>query len=79
MLRTSYIDGPQYCSLGAGPAADGASSSVAVAVGAVEAAEQLGDARLESAEVVLGQIGAEGRESTGYLSALPVHYTQYGL
>ena len=70
------MDGPQHCSLGAGPAADGASS---VAVGAVEAAEQLGDARLESAEVVLGQIGAEGRESTGFLSALPVHYTQYGL
>ena len=66
----------QHCSHGAGPAADGAPSFVvaAVAGSVVVEAEPLDDddAELESAEVVLSQIGAEGRDSTCFLSVVPI-------
>ena len=61
----------QNCSHGAGPAADGAPF---VAVAGVVEAEQLDDAELESAEVVLSQIGAEGRDSTCFLSVFPCSF-----
>ena len=67
----------QHCSHGAGPAADGAPFVVvaaAVAGSVVVEAEPLDDddAELESAEVVLSQIGAEGRDSTCFLSVVPI-------
>ena len=57
----------QNCSHGAGPAADGAALFVATVAGVVKA-EQLDDAELEPAEVVLSQIGAEARDSSCFLS-----------
>ena len=69
----------QHCSHGAGPAAaDGAPFVVAAAVAGsvvvVEAAEPLvdDDAELESAEVILSQIGAQGRDSTCFLSVVRI-------